>query len=226
MPEVTLEARIAGLVAIAKEVKVCPLCELSKTRTNAVPGAGPANAEIMFIGEGPGANEDAQGLPFVGASGRLLEEMLASIGLTRREVFIANVVKCRCPDNRDPFPNEIDICTKTYLFRQIEWVQPKLIVTLGRYSMGLFFANAKITAIHGQPKYDAERIYLPLFHPAAVLRNAALRGDAFADFKRIPSLLAEWEQRQSIGSSVPPPELPAPPTVDDPAEPPQQMSLF
>src|SRR5689334_4728070 len=132
MPELTIEQRIAGLVAAAKEIKVCTLCELSQKRTNAVPGAGPANAEIMFIGEGPGANEDQQGLPFVGQSGRLLEEMLASIGLTRKEVFIANVVKCRPPENRDPLPNEVEICTKTYLYRQIDLVNPKVIATLGR----------------------------------------------------------------------------------------------
>jgi len=220
MAELTIEQRIAGLVAAAKEIKVCTLCELSQKRTNAVPGAGPANAEIMFIGEGPGANEDQQGLPFVGQSGRLLEEMLASIGLTRKEVFIANVVKCRPPENRDPLPNEVEVCTKTYLYRQIDLVNPKVIATLGRFSMGLFFPGAKITGVHGKPKFENGRCYLPLFHPAAVLRNPGLRQDAFQDFRQLPGLLAEWEQRFGDKPASTPEKPP------EPDKPPQQLSLF
>jgi uracil-DNA glycosylase len=221
MTELTIEQRIAGLVAAAKEIKVCTLCGLSATRTNAVPGAGPANADIMFIGEGPGANEDQQGLPFVGQSGRLLEEMLASINLTRKDVFISNVVKCRPPENRDPLPGEVDVCTKTYLYRQIDLVQPKVIATLGRFSMGLFFPGAKITQVHGKAKFENGRCYLPLFHPAAVLRTQSLRPEAFADFAQIPVLLAEWDKR--FGSQ-PPPEAAASGTP--PAEPPQQLTLL
>jgi DNA polymerase len=221
MAELSMDQRVAGLVAAAKEIKVCTLCDLSKTRTNAVPGAGPANAEIMFIGEGPGANEDQQGLPFVGQSGKLLEEMLASIGLTRKEVFIANVVKCRPPENRDPLPNEVDVCTKTYLYRQIDLVNPKVIATLGRFSMGLFFAGAKISAVHGKAKFENRRCYLPLFHPAAVLRNPGLREDAFRDIGQLPGLLAEWE-KQFGEKTADAASNDAPPTNT----PPQQLSLF
>jgi DNA polymerase len=197
MPEQSIERRVADLVAIAKEVKTCTKCRLHEGRHNAVPGAGPANAEIMFIGEGPGANEDEQGLPFVGQSGRLLTDMLSSIGLTRRDVFIGNVVKCRPPENRDPLPDEIEICTSNYLYRQIGLVNPKIIVTLGRFSMALFFPNAKISAIHGQAKFQDGRYILPMFHPAAVLRNPGLRDEAFADFARLPALLEEWDNRQA-----------------------------
>lgn len=239
MTELSVEQRIAQLVAIAKEVKACAKCRLHEGRTNAVPGAGPANAEIMFIGEGPGANEDEQGLPFVGQSGRLLTEMLGSIGLTRRDVFIGNVVKCRPPGNRDPLPDEVDTCTMGYLYRQIAVVNPKIIVTLGRYSMALFFPNAKISAIHGKPKFADGRFVLPMFHPAAILRNPALKGEALADFALIPGLLEEWEARKSAVpppppkqmAILPPPEA-QPPAAPEPDHPdqkdelPRQLSLF
>src|SRR5215510_9605560 len=191
----SLEQRQAAMDAIAADIRKCTACGLYKGRTNAVPGAGPINAEIMFIGEGPGYNEDQQGLPFVGQSGRLLEEFLKLIGLTRNDVFIGNVVKCRPPDNRDPQPDEIDTCTKAYLFRQIDLINPKVIATLGRFSMGLFFPKAKITAIHGQPKKENGRAYLPLFHPAAILRTMALKPQAEEDFKKIPILLAEMKKQ-------------------------------
>jgi DNA polymerase len=214
--------RQAALDKIAQEVRACKLCQLHSGRTNAVPGTGPANPDIMFIGEGPGFNEDKQGLPFVGQSGRLLEELLGTINLTRNDVFIANVVKCRPPENRDPLPNEIEACTTTFLFRQIDILNPKLIVTLGRFSMGLFFPNAKITAIHGQPKWDETKLraYLPMFHPAAVLRNlAGLKPQAEADFKKIPVVLEEYNKRAGV--------LTKPETKpDDPSTPPTQLSLF
>jgi uracil-DNA glycosylase len=214
LPEtMTLEERQAALENIAAEIKVCTKCPLHEGRTNAVPGAGPVDAEIMFIGEGPGYNEDKQGLPFVGQSGRYLEELLAMIGMNRNQVFITNVVKCRPPGNRDPMPLEIDTCTSNYLFRQIELIDPKIIATLGRYSMGLFFPKAKITAIHGQPKREDARIYLPLFHPAAVLRNIGLKPQAEADFKKIPALLAEARQAAKDKPQKPP-------------DPPTQLSLF
>src|SRR5215212_474604 len=130
----SLEERKEALEAIAAEIVVCTKCPLHKGRTNAVPGAGPFNADIMFIGEGPGQQEDKQGLPFVGPSGRLLEELLKTIGMDRKQVFITNVVKCRPPENRDPLPIEMETCTSNYLFRQIELINPKLIATLGRYS--------------------------------------------------------------------------------------------
>jgi uracil-DNA glycosylase family 4 len=183
-------------------------------RTRAVPGAGPVPADILFIGEGPGFHEDKQGLPFVGQSGKYLEELLAMIGMNRSQVFIANVIKCRPPGNRDPLPAEVETCTAAYLFRQIDLIDPRIIVTLGRYSMGLFFPKGKITAIHGQPKRERGRIYLPLFHPAAVLRNIALKPQAEADFKKIPGLLEEAKKMADAPREEPPPP------------PPTQLSLF
>src|SRR5689334_22035039 len=187
--------------ALAAEIKVCTKCPLFEGRTHAVPGAGPIDADIMFIGEGPGYNEDKQGLPFVGQSGHLLEEFLKLIGMDRNQVFISNVVKCRPPGNRDPEPTEIEICTTEYLFKQIEMINPKVIATLGRYSMGLFFPKAKITQIHGQPKFENGRYYLPLFHPAAILRNMSLKPGAEADFKKIPTLVADWHKKMEAGGS-------------------------
>lgn len=212
------EQRRAALEALAAEVRACDKCPLHAAgRTNAVPGAGNSAAEIMFIGEGPGFNEDRQGLPFVGQSGKLLDELLGMIGMRRAQVFITNVVKCRPPENRDPLPEEIATCTQAYLYRQIELIAPKVIVTLGRFSMGLFFPNAKITQIHGRAKWENGRAYLPLYHPAAVLRNMeSLKPQMEADFRQIPQLLAEWASRQSAAAPESPP----------PAEPPQQLTLF
>lgn len=217
--QLTPEQRRAALEALAAEVRACDKCPLHAAgRTNAVPGAGNSAAEIMFIGEGPGFNEDRQGLPFVGQSGKLLDELLGMIGMRRAQVFITNVVKCRPPENRDPLPEEIATCTQAYLYRQIELIAPKVIVTLGRFSMGLFFPNAKITQIHGRAKWENGRAYLPLYHPAAVLRNMeSLKPQMEADFHQIPQLVAEWASRQSAAA----PESPPPP-----AEPPQQLTLF
>jgi DNA polymerase len=212
----TPEARRAEMESIAAAVRVCTLCKLHEGRKRAVPGAGPVPTDIMFIGEGPGYHEDQQGLPFVGNSGKYLEKLLAMINLTRDDVFIANVVKCRPPENRDPETIEVKTCTENYLFRQIALIDPKVIVTLGRFSMGLFFPGAKITAIHGKVKWDAERCYLPLFHPAAVLRTPSLEPAMADDFKQIPALLAEWQTRRQA----------PPPPPEPPAEPPQQMTLF
>lgn len=212
----TLAERKAAMAEITAQIAQCTLCQLHKGRTHTVPGAGPVDAEIMFIGEGPGYHEDKQGLPFVGQSGKLLEELLAIIGLNRNQVFIGNVIKCRPPENRDPQPDEVNICTKTYLYKQIDLINPKVIVTLGRYSMGLFFPGAKITAIQGKPKWDNGRAYLPLFHPAAVLRNISLRPQIEAGIKLIPTLIAEWDKRQPKAGKAPEP----------PDEPPQQLSLF
>ncbi len=215
-PQKTLEERQAALKAIADQVNVCTACQLHSGRTHGVPGAGPTNAEIMFIGEGPGFHEDQQGLPFVGQSGKYLENLLAMIGLHRNQVFIANVVKCRPPENRDPLPLEIETCTKAYLFQQIDLIAPKVIVTLGRYSMGLFFPNGKITAIHGHAKWQNNRAHLPLFHPAAVLRNPDLRPQMEADMKKIPELIAEYDKRAQSESGAPPEDV----------TPPKQLSLF
>jgi len=181
------------LTELYEEIAVCQRCELAKGRTQTVPGEGSENAEIMFIGEAPGFHEDRQGRPFVGAAGRFLEELLASIGLKREEVYIANVIKCRPPGNRDPLPDEIETC-KPYLDKQIELLQPKLIVTLGRYSMARYFPNASITRIHGQPKRIGGRIYYPMFHPAAALHQPKWRSAVEEDMLKIPQILKEAEE--------------------------------
>jgi len=201
---------MSELSKLAMEISACTKCILSKSRTKAVPGEGPENATIMFIGEGPGFHEDKQGRPFVGAAGQFLEELLASIGIKRQDVFIGNVVKCRPPGNRDPLPEEIEAC-RTFLDRQIEIINPKVIVTLGRYSMARWFPNAKISAIHGQPRKIEGRLIVPMYHPAAALHQPSLRREVEADFGKLPAILAQCEQLEE--SSPPPP----------PAE---QLSLF
>jgi len=191
---------MSELEQLAAQVTACQKCILSKSRTRAVPGEGPAQAAIMFVGEGPGFHEDKQGRPFVGASGQFLEELLKGIGFKREDVFIANVVKCRPPGNRDPLPEEIEAC-KFYLDRQIELINPRVIVTLGRYSMARWFPNAKISAIHGQPRKIEGRLIVPMFHPAAALHQPSLRKDVEADFRKLPEILAQFDQ---VENSEPP----------------------
>ena len=190
-------------------IRACTLCALHKGRIQAVPGEGPVNADIMFIGEGPGFHEDRQGRPFVGAAGQFLEELLASIDLTREQVYIANVVKCRPPGNRDPLPDELSACAP-YLDRQIELIRPKVIVTLGRFSMARFFPGASISKIHGQPKRVGNVLVVPMFHPAAALHQPKWRPVVEADFKKLPGFIAE---AASFGEQKPPPQA-------------QQLSLF
>jgi DNA polymerase len=212
------DERDEALAAIAAEVRGCTLCDLHLSRTKAVPGAGNTKADIMFIGEGPGFNEDRQGLPFVGRSGDYLNDLLKMIDLSRNDVFITNVVKCRPPENRDPLPIEIETC-KPYLDQQINLIDPLVIVTLGRFSMARYFPAGKITQIHGKPKIEQGRGYIPLFHPAAVLRNPDLRKEMEADFKRILVTLEEVRQQRAAGKQPPP-------AAGDDAPPPQQLSLF
>lgn len=176
---------------VAKETSVCVLCELHHSRKNAVPGEGPANADIMFIGEGPGFHENEQGRPFVGAAGRFLEELLANIGMTREQVYITNVVKCRPPGNRDPRPQEVDTCTTTYLDRQIQAINPKVIVTLGRFSMGKYLPNAKISDVHGQAMWVKGRLVVPMYHPAAALHQGSLKPVVERDFAKLPDLITK-----------------------------------
>jgi len=180
------------------EVKDCSKCQLCNGRTNAVPGTGHPNSKILFIGEGPGKDEDLQGKPFVGAAGKLLTKLIESIGLQREDVFITNVVKCRPPENRDPFQEEIDSCYP-FLVKQIKAIKPVLIVTLGRHSMGRFLPDLKISDAHGQPKvfkgiWQTEQVYLPLYHPAAALYDPSKRDVLFEDFKKIPLVLKKIEQ--------------------------------
>src|SRR5688572_27247520 len=176
------------LARIADEVRVCVLCDLHKTRNKAVPGEGPADAEIMLIGEGPGFNEDQQARPFVGAAGKFLEELLAQAGLKRTDVWITNVVKCRPPNNRDPQPDELAACNQ-YLERQIAAINPKIIITLGRFSMAKYMQGAKITQVHGQMKRVGDRFVIAMFHPAAALHQAALKPAILADFAKLPQQL-------------------------------------
>ena len=216
-----------SLQQVAAEVNACQKCPLGRNRTHAVPGEGPADARIMFIGEGPGFHEDNQGRPFVGASGQYLEELLAGIGLNRRQVYIGNVIKCRPPGNRDPEPSELAAC-RDYLERQIALIKPAVIVTLGRFSMERYFPGQSISRIHGRPKRVGNVFYLPMFHPAAALRNPVWRQDMVKDFERIPELLAQLQGPQLTATpgetaAVPPAGEPAGGEPDDKY---QQLTLF
>jgi uracil-DNA glycosylase family 4 len=188
-----------ALTTLAGQISVCTKCELYKGRTLAVPGEGPTHAEIMFIGEAPGASEDKQGRPFVGASGRLLNELLAQAGVTREDVWIANVVKCRPPGNRDPKPIEVETCTTNYLDNQIKIVNPSIIVTLGRHSLNKFLPGAKITEIHGQMQKVGKYFVIPMFHPAAALHQERFKPMLLEDFARLPQLLEE--ARAALGKT-------------------------
>lgn len=180
------------LAELHEEVANCQACVLAQGRKNSVPGEGPENAEIVFIGEGPGFHEDQQGRPFVGAAGNLLEELLESIGLRREDVYICNVIKCRAPGNRDPLPEEIEACKK-FLDRQVEIISPRMIVTLGRFSMERYFPGAKISQIHGQPRKIGGIIHYPMYHPAAALHQPKWRQVVKDDMSKIPQLLAQSE---------------------------------
>ena len=187
------------IAQIAKEVSACTKCPLHEGRKKSVPGEGPATAEIMFIGEGPGFHENEQGRPFVGAAGKFLDQLLAQADVTRADVFVANVVKCRPPGNRDPLPEELAACD-TYLEAQIKAINPSIIVTLGRFSMGKFVSGAKISAIHGQMRKMDDRFVIPMFHPAAALHQAALKPAILGDFSKLPDLLKE--ARAALGKSA------------------------
>ena len=204
------------LVEVAKEVVICKKCALYHSRKNAVPGEGPANAEIMFVGEGPGFHENEQGRPFVGAAGSFLNELLAEAGLKRSEVWIGNVVKCRPPGNRDPLPEEIATCNQ-YLERQIAAINPKIIITLGRFSMGKYMPGAKISSVHGQMRRIGDRFVIAMFHPAAALHQASLKPAIMKDFAQLPKLL---EQARSASKR----SGPATPLKDK--EDPKQLDLF
>ena len=184
---------MSELTELCKEIAVCQRCVLAQGRTKAVPGEGPEEADLMFIGEAPGFHEDRQGRPFVGAAGQFLEQLLASIDLTREDVYICNVIKCRPPKNRDPRPEEIEAC-RPFLDRQIELIKPKMIVTLGRLSMARYFPKTTISRIHGQPKRVGDMIYYPMFHPAAALHQPRYRRGIEQDMLKIPKLLAEINQ--------------------------------
>ncbi len=183
------------LQTISQQIATCQQCRLCQKRTNTVPGNGDPNSEIVFVGEGPGKNEDLQGVPFVGAAGKYLDQLLASIGLTRPQIFITNIVKCRPPDNRDPLPDEVSTCSP-FLTNQLHILQPKLIITLGRHAMNFFLPDLKISSAHGQPKRYRGQVYLPLYHPAAGLYNPNNRTAINQDFLKIPAILAKIKQEE------------------------------
>jgi len=183
---------MSALSELNTEIALCQQCEIAKYRNKVVPGEGAEDADIMFIGEAPGWHEDQQGRPFVGPAGKYLDELLASINLGRQQVFIANVIKCRPQGNRDPLPVEIQNCCH-WLERQIEIIQPKMIVTLGRYSMAMFFPGKGISKIHGTAQKKGGVIYYAMYHPAAALHQQSLRRAIEEDMLKIPSLLTRAE---------------------------------
>jgi len=206
------------LAQVAREVAGCEKCELYHSRKKSVPGEGPANSEIMFIGEGPGFYENEQGRPFVGAAGQFLDQLLAQAGLKRSDVWIGNVVKCRPPGNRDPQPEELAACD-VYLERQINAINPSIVITLGRYSMGKFMPGAKISAVHGQMRKIGERYVIAMFHPAAALHQASLKPAILADFAKLPQLLEQ--ARKGLGREAAGEKKEA-----EPREEPKQLDLF
>jgi uracil-DNA glycosylase family 4 len=211
------------LKQVAQEVAVCQKCQLHFGRKRAVPGEGPSNAKILFIGEGPGFYENEQGRPFVGAAGKFLEELLASIDMRREQVFIGNVVKCRPPGNRDPLPEEIEACSN-YLDRQIAAINPQIIVTLGRYSMAKYLPNAKISAVHGQSFQVNGRLLVPMYHPAAALHQPSLKADVERDFSRLPGLISKGVEAP-VHRGEEDQVQPAPPPAEEKPQP-KQLSLF
>ena len=198
---------MSALSELYEDVALCQQCELSKYRTRVVPGEGTENADLLFIGEAPGWHEDQQGRPFVGPAGQFLDELLASINLKREQVYITNVIKCRPQGNRDPLPSEIQVCRR-WLERQIELICPKIIVTLGRYSMAMFFPGKSISKIHGTAQKRDNIIYYAMYHPAAALHQQSLRETIKADMLKIPPLLAQVE------------------IVTEAKQQPQQLSMF
>lgn len=180
--------RKQALENLYAQIRTCTRCSLHVGRTHAVPGDGPVNAALMFVGEAPGFYEDQQGIPFVGAAGQFLNELLEKAGIDRATVYIANVIKCRPPGNRDPLIEEVEACSP-YLDQQIELISPQVIVTLGRHSMNRAFPDEKVSVVHGQPRKVNSRVYFPMYHPAAALHQPSLRSTIEADFARLRALL-------------------------------------
>lgn len=183
------------LEQVEKNVLGCKKCRLCEKAQNGVPGEGSIDAQIMFIGEAPGATEDATGRPFVGRAGKVLEKLLADIGYKREDVWIGNIIKHRPPQNRDPSPDEIDAC-KPYLRIQIQTIKPKVIVTLGRFAMNYFYKEGKISRDHGALKKVGDNYVFPVYHPAAALRNSDFAQALQKDFKKIPEVLEFIEDRE------------------------------
>ena len=198
------------LASLASVVRTCERCGLHEGRTNAVPGEGSPTARVVFIGEGPGFHEDRLGRPFVGQAGQMLDELIQGIGMRRADVFIANVLKCRPPNNRDPLPDEAEAC-RPYLDQQLDLIRPDLVVLLGRHALNAFFPDARISRARGVARRLHGRVYLPVYHPAAALRQLRLRDVLSQDFQMIPKLLAD--------ATAVEPDAPPPPDT-------QQLSFF
>ena len=188
------------LSELCEQITLCQKCDIAKSRTKVVPGEGAEDADIMFIGEAPGWHEDQQGRPFVGPAGQFLDKLLASINLNRQQVYIANVIKCRPTNNRDPLPTEIQNC-RPWLDSQIEIIKPKMIVTLGRYSMARYFPGKSISKIHGTAQKRDGIFYYAMYHPAAALHQQSLRQTIEADMLKIPEILAEATDVQEAEES-------------------------
>lgn len=199
------------LQEVSQQVSTCLRCNLHFSRKHAVPGEGPPNATMLLIGEGPGFHENEQGRPFVGQAGKLLEDLLGRIGLKRGDVFITNVVKCRPPGNRDPLPDELSACSE-YLNRQIEALNPPVIVTLGRFSMAKFLPLARISDAHGRPVNVNGRLIVPMYHPAAALHQPSLKPALEKDFLQLQELI-----RSGVHKEEAPPDSPVP-LVDNKTE--------
>lgn len=231
--------RQMALDAIAAEIRVCTKCRLHETRTKAVPGEGDPETEVVFVGEGPGFNEDRGGRPFIGRAGDLLVKLLASIGWRREDVFITNIVKCRPPDNRDPQPDEVAACAP-YLRRQLEVLDPAVIVTLGRHSMASFMPGARISQAHGtvrpvDPETGARgALVVAMYHPAAALRTPAIEQESYADIAGVPAALIDARRRREAAADAASAALteavapllesaPLPESAGDPAP---QLTLF
>lgn len=210
------------LQEIARQVRECKKCSLHFSRKNGVPGEGPANAEVMLIGEGPGFYENEQGRPFVGSAGKFLDELLEKGGLKRSEVFITNVVKCRPPGNRDPMPEELSACND-YLEEQIRTINPLVIVTLGRFSMARFIPNVRISDVHGKPRWVKDRLIIPMYHPAAALHQPSLKTTVERDFAHLAEWLDQAHRKRDV-QAAPVQPLAVPEKPED--EKPTQLSLF
>jgi uracil-DNA glycosylase family 4 len=198
---------VSVLAELYQKIAACRDCEeLAKTRTQTVPGEGPENAQLVFIGEAPGFHEDQQGRPFVGQAGQFLEQLLNSIGMKRSDVYICNVIKCRPPGNRDPLPTEIKNCQK-WLDQQLKLLSPKMVVTLGRYSLAKFFPGETISKIHGKARRQGNVLYFAMYHPAAALHQQSLRQTIEVDMLKIPSLLVQVEEVTEVKEEDKPQQL-------------------
>ncbi len=212
------------LADVASLVSKCQICTLHHSRIKSVPGEGPEDANILFIGEGPGFHENQQGRPFVGQAGKFLDELLSVAGLNRETVFITNVVKCRPPGNRDPQPEELEACSK-FLDRQIELINPEIIVTLGRFSMAKFFGLVKISQIHGSMKKTGERYIVAMYHPAAALHQPALKNTLLSDFAKLKNYMIQVKSENETNEIHNQRDNPIAVEVED-EEKPTQLSLF